>query len=317
MATWGPLAGIRVVDLSSMLSGPWATMILADQGADVIKVEEPAQGDHTRTLSNRHKGFSAQFLNLNRNKRSVTIDLKTRRGRRPAEAAVRDRRRVRAEFPPRRGGAARHRRGRHPRGGAAHRLRVDQRLRRERPLRQEADLRPDHPGAVGPHQRAGRLGYGAAAPRSHGAARQADRGDGGAGDQRGAGGALQVRRRPARAPLHARCRAGVPVGLRHEPADLRRPGGDGADRGELHRPHLRDQQRLHDRGRHGQQGVDRAHARAGAPRMAGRSPLQDAGPARPEHRRPAADDAGRSQDRARPRNGWSASKPKACPARRC
>ena len=75
----GPLAGIRVIDLSSMLSGPWATMILADQGADVIKVESP-QGDHTRTLSNRHKGFSAQFLNLNRNKRSVTIDLKTAEG---------------------------------------------------------------------------------------------------------------------------------------------------------------------------------------------------------------------------------------------
>lgn len=75
----GPLAGIRVVDLSSMLSGPWATMILADQGADVIKVESP-QGDHTRTLSNRHKGFSAQFLNLNRNKRSITIDLKSAEG---------------------------------------------------------------------------------------------------------------------------------------------------------------------------------------------------------------------------------------------
>jgi crotonobetainyl-CoA:carnitine CoA-transferase CaiB-like acyl-CoA transferase len=76
----GPLSGIRVVDLTSMLSGPWATMILADQGADVIKVEEPIQGDHTRTLSNRHRGFSAQFLNLNRNKRSVTIDLKTAEG---------------------------------------------------------------------------------------------------------------------------------------------------------------------------------------------------------------------------------------------
>ena len=76
----GPLAGIRVVDLSSMLSGPWATMILADQGADVIKVEEPKEGDHTRSLSNRHRGFSAQFLNLNRNKRSITLDLKTGEG---------------------------------------------------------------------------------------------------------------------------------------------------------------------------------------------------------------------------------------------
>jgi crotonobetainyl-CoA:carnitine CoA-transferase CaiB-like acyl-CoA transferase len=77
----GPLAGIRIVDLSSMLSGPWATMILADQGADVIKVEEPGRGDHTRSLSNRYKGFSAQFLNLNRNKRSVVIDLKKGEGR--------------------------------------------------------------------------------------------------------------------------------------------------------------------------------------------------------------------------------------------
>jgi crotonobetainyl-CoA:carnitine CoA-transferase CaiB-like acyl-CoA transferase len=77
----GPLAGIRIVDLSSMLSGPWATMILADQGADVIKVEEPGRGDHTRSLSNRYKGFSAQFLNLNRNKRSVVIDLRKGEGR--------------------------------------------------------------------------------------------------------------------------------------------------------------------------------------------------------------------------------------------
>jgi len=60
-----------------MLSGPWATMILADQGADVIKVEEPRQGDHTRSYGNRRNGFSASFLNLNRNKRSVAIDLKT------------------------------------------------------------------------------------------------------------------------------------------------------------------------------------------------------------------------------------------------
>ena len=76
----GPLAGIRVLDLTSMLSGPWATMILADQGADVIKVEEPVRGDHTRSLSNRSRGFSAQFLNLNRNKRSITVDLKTPEG---------------------------------------------------------------------------------------------------------------------------------------------------------------------------------------------------------------------------------------------
>ncbi|HEU0060080.1 MAG TPA: CaiB/BaiF CoA-transferase family protein [Hyphomicrobiaceae bacterium] len=76
----GPLEGIRIVDLTSMLSGPWATMILADQGADVIKVEEPRLGDHTRAYGNRRNGFSASFLNLNRNKRSIAIDLKTPRG---------------------------------------------------------------------------------------------------------------------------------------------------------------------------------------------------------------------------------------------
>lgn len=72
----GPLDGYRVVDLTSMISGPLATMILADQGADVIKVENPDGGDHTRAANNRRNGFSASFLNNNRNKRSVALDLK-------------------------------------------------------------------------------------------------------------------------------------------------------------------------------------------------------------------------------------------------
>lgn len=76
----GPLEGVRIIDLTSMLSGPWATMILADQGADVIKVELPRQGDHTRFHANQRRGFSASFVNLNRNKRSLTIDLKAPRG---------------------------------------------------------------------------------------------------------------------------------------------------------------------------------------------------------------------------------------------
>jgi len=77
----GPLHGLRIIDLTSMLSGPWATMILADQGADVIKVEVPGSGDHTRSLGNQRGGIAAQFLNINRNKRSITIDLKAERGR--------------------------------------------------------------------------------------------------------------------------------------------------------------------------------------------------------------------------------------------
>ncbi len=72
----GPLHGYRIVDLTSMISGPLATMILADQGADVIKVENPDGGDHTRASNNRRAGFSASFVNNNRNKRSVVLDLK-------------------------------------------------------------------------------------------------------------------------------------------------------------------------------------------------------------------------------------------------
>jgi len=76
----GPLEGFRIVDVTSMVSGPLATMILADQGADVIKVENPRGGDHTRAVSNRRGGLSASFLNNNRNKRSVALNLKDSRG---------------------------------------------------------------------------------------------------------------------------------------------------------------------------------------------------------------------------------------------
>jgi crotonobetainyl-CoA:carnitine CoA-transferase CaiB-like acyl-CoA transferase len=77
----GPLSGYRIVDLTSNVAGPLATMILADQGADVIKVEAPDGGDATRSGSNRRAGFTASFLNNNRNKRSIVLDLKTKVGR--------------------------------------------------------------------------------------------------------------------------------------------------------------------------------------------------------------------------------------------
>ena len=76
----GPLEGFRIVDLTSVISGPLATMILADQGADVIKVETPRGGDFTRASANRRGGFSASFVNNNRNKRSIALDLKNRSG---------------------------------------------------------------------------------------------------------------------------------------------------------------------------------------------------------------------------------------------
>ena len=77
----GPFEGVRIVDLTSMLSGPWATSILGDQGADVIKVEMPGKGDHVRSLGNRRAGMSSMFLNINRSKRSITLDLKKPEGR--------------------------------------------------------------------------------------------------------------------------------------------------------------------------------------------------------------------------------------------
>jgi crotonobetainyl-CoA:carnitine CoA-transferase CaiB-like acyl-CoA transferase len=76
----GPLSGYRIIDLTAMISGPLATMLLADQGADVVKVENPAGGDHTRVVSSRRGGFSASFLNNNRNKRSLALNLKDPRG---------------------------------------------------------------------------------------------------------------------------------------------------------------------------------------------------------------------------------------------
>ena len=72
----GPLSGVRVVELTSVVLGPWACQILADMGADVIKIEPPS-GDSNRQLGlARHKGMAALYLTCNRNKRSVVLDVK-------------------------------------------------------------------------------------------------------------------------------------------------------------------------------------------------------------------------------------------------
>ena len=70
------LEGIRILDLSAVISGPMATGMLADQGAEVIKVEPPEIGDMTRHLGAQHGGVSAMFATVNRNKRSIVLDLK-------------------------------------------------------------------------------------------------------------------------------------------------------------------------------------------------------------------------------------------------
>jgi crotonobetainyl-CoA:carnitine CoA-transferase CaiB-like acyl-CoA transferase len=83
----GPLEGLLVADFSRVLAGPFATMLLGDLGADVVKVEHPGGGDETRAWGPPwHGGHSTYYLAVNRNKRSVALDLKTDAGRRAALA---------------------------------------------------------------------------------------------------------------------------------------------------------------------------------------------------------------------------------------
>jgi crotonobetainyl-CoA:carnitine CoA-transferase CaiB-like acyl-CoA transferase len=77
----GPLEGIRVLDLTAMVSGPVAAMMLADQGADVIKVEPPG-GEQMRHMGTPHNGVTATFYSCNRGKKSIVIDLKVAAGKR-------------------------------------------------------------------------------------------------------------------------------------------------------------------------------------------------------------------------------------------
>src|SRR6202162_4253488 len=76
-----PLSGVRVLDLTRLLPGAFCTMLLADMGADVIKVEEPATGDYMRWTPPMVDGQSVLFNSLNRNKRSISLNLKDADGR--------------------------------------------------------------------------------------------------------------------------------------------------------------------------------------------------------------------------------------------
>lgn len=81
LPTTGPLAGLRILDLTWVLSGPFATMTLSDLGADVIKLERPPFGDVSRTTGPLVEGESGYFFSVNRGKRSISIDLKSEEGK--------------------------------------------------------------------------------------------------------------------------------------------------------------------------------------------------------------------------------------------
>ncbi len=77
----GPLKGIRVLDLTRILAGPYATMILRDLGAEVIKIEQPGIGDEARDFGPFKNDFSLYFMSVNRGKKSITLNLKSPRGK--------------------------------------------------------------------------------------------------------------------------------------------------------------------------------------------------------------------------------------------
>src|SRR4030067_1627792 len=76
-----PLSHIKVLDLTRFLAGPFCTMLLADMGAEVIKIETPGRGDETRYQGTIIKDESWYFVGMNRNKKSLTLDLKPKEGK--------------------------------------------------------------------------------------------------------------------------------------------------------------------------------------------------------------------------------------------
>lgn len=85
-----PLDGLRVIDLTRVLAGPFCTMLLADMGADVIKVENPAGGDDSRAFGPYKQGLSAYYMGLNRSKRSITMNLKDEKAKELFKELIRD-----------------------------------------------------------------------------------------------------------------------------------------------------------------------------------------------------------------------------------
>ena len=126
-------------------------MSLGDMGAEVIKIEEPGKGDDTRGWPPFAGGEATYFLSVNRNKKSLTLNMKPAEGQEILRALIEEGRRRAGELPPRHDGAARLRLRHAAAGQSPPRLLLDLGLRRERPRVDRPGLRPHRPGRVGRH----------------------------------------------------------------------------------------------------------------------------------------------------------------------
>ena len=187
----GPLAGVRVIDMTHALAGPFATQLLGDLGATVYKIERPDGGDHARAMPPLVAGMGIAFLSSNRNKRSVAIDVAQPGGQGPDSEARRPLGCPGSQLPPGCHAEIRARPRGPPRALPRPRVRRDKRLRAGRSVAKAPSVRSDDPGAggrLGDQRIAG--GTGTRRDRDRRPRRAALRGD-------------RHRRRPLRGPWRA------------------------------------------------------------------------------------------------------------------
>ena len=325
----GPLSHVRVLDLSRIMAGPWAGQILADLGADVVKVERTGAGDDTRgwgppflkDRSGAETREAGYYLSVNRGKRSITLELDKPEGQRVVRALAERSDIVLENFKV----------GTLARFGLGYEqlkavnpeadLLLHHRLRPERAAPRRRGLRFHDPGHVRPHERhrrarrqAGRLpGKGRRADRRHHVGHV--RGDLRAG---GAGAAQRDRPRRLHRHRHARRRRRVPRQPGHELSRLRQGAAAHRQRPPQHPAagRLRQPRRLHGAGGRQRRPVRQMLRGARTAGMGDRRALREECRTGAQPRGAEAADRRNPARRATRRTGSRGSKPPACPAAR-